>query len=93
MAGRCRADVLAWFPQRSCKVSLFGLCGKLAGANFGRRNLWFVSSNQKQILNCEEARRRRNHVTSLDKSNVMESGKLWREAVSRIGADEYPDVG
>ncbi len=40
----------------------------------------------------EEARRRRNQVTSVDKSNVMESGKLWRETVSRIGADEYPDV-
>ena len=40
----------------------------------------------------EEARRRRGLVTSLDKSNVMESGKLWRETVSRVGAHEYPDV-
>lgn len=40
----------------------------------------------------EEARRRSNLVTSLDKSNVMESGKLWRETVIRIGAEEYPDV-
>ncbi|MEM1199084.1 MAG: 3-isopropylmalate dehydrogenase [Pseudomonadota bacterium] len=40
----------------------------------------------------EEARRRRSLVTSLDKSNVMESGKLWRETVSRVGAEEYPDV-
>ena len=40
----------------------------------------------------EEARRRRGLVTSLDKSNVMESGKLWRETVSRVGVEEYPDV-
>ncbi len=40
----------------------------------------------------EEARRRRGLVTSLDKSNVMESGKLWRETVTRIGAEEYPDL-
>ncbi|MEM8687571.1 MAG: 3-isopropylmalate dehydrogenase [Pseudomonadota bacterium] len=40
----------------------------------------------------EEARRRRSLVTSLDKSNVMESGKLWRETVSLVGAEEYPDV-
>ncbi len=40
----------------------------------------------------EEARGRRRKVSSLDKSNVMESGKLWRKTVSRIGAEEYPEV-
>ena len=48
----------------------------------------------ERIARCafEQARVRRNHLTSLDKSNVMETGKLWRETVSRIGRDEYPDV-
>ncbi|MEM7171083.1 MAG: 3-isopropylmalate dehydrogenase [Pseudomonadota bacterium] len=40
----------------------------------------------------EAAKRRRGRVASLDKSNVMESGKLWRETVTRIGRDEYPEV-
>ncbi|MEM7426606.1 MAG: 3-isopropylmalate dehydrogenase [Pseudomonadota bacterium] len=40
----------------------------------------------------EEARKRRGKVSSFDKSNVMESGKLWRKTVTRIGAEEYPDV-
>lgn len=40
----------------------------------------------------ETARKRRNHVTSVDKSNVLETSRLWRETVSRIGAEEYPDV-
>ncbi len=40
----------------------------------------------------EAARTRRNHVSNLDKSNAMESGKLWRETITRIGRDEYPDV-
>ncbi len=39
----------------------------------------------------EIARRRRGHVTSVDKANVMESGVLWRRRVSAIAAAEYPD--
>ena len=39
----------------------------------------------------ELARRRRGKVTSIDKSNVMESGALWRRIVGEVGA-AYPDV-
>lgn len=37
------------------------------------------------------ARTRRSHLTSVDKSNVMESGLLWREVVDEV-AVEFPDV-
>ncbi|MBL7064504.1 MAG: 3-isopropylmalate dehydrogenase [Anaerolineae bacterium] len=37
------------------------------------------------------ARRRRKKVTSVDKANVLESSRLWRETTSRV-AEEYPDV-
>jgi 3-isopropylmalate dehydrogenase len=40
----------------------------------------------------ELARRRSGRVTSVDKSNVMESGKLWRQEVTAIGQAEYKDV-
>ncbi|MDQ0465643.1 3-isopropylmalate dehydrogenase [Caulobacter ginsengisoli] len=40
----------------------------------------------------ELARGRRNKVTSAEKSNVMESGMLWREVVTALHAKEYPDV-
>src|SRR5208283_1901006 len=40
----------------------------------------------------ELARGRRNKVTSAEKSNVMESGQLWREVVTALHAREYPDV-
>ena len=40
----------------------------------------------------ETARKRRSHVTSIDKANVLESSRLWRETVHRLGAAEYPDV-
>jgi 3-isopropylmalate dehydrogenase len=39
----------------------------------------------------DAARRRRRHVTSIDKANVLEVSQLWRETVARVGTD-YPDV-
>jgi 3-isopropylmalate dehydrogenase len=39
----------------------------------------------------ELSRLRRRKVTSVDKANVLESSKLWREIVIRTAAD-YPDV-
>jgi 3-isopropylmalate dehydrogenase len=40
----------------------------------------------------ELARRRRNKLCSVEKANVMESGVLWREEVTKLHAAEYPDV-
>ncbi|ATQ44429.1 3-isopropylmalate dehydrogenase [Caulobacter mirabilis] len=40
----------------------------------------------------ELARGRRNKVTSAEKSNVMESGLLWREVVTDLHRREYADV-
>ncbi|HEX7975221.1 MAG TPA: 3-isopropylmalate dehydrogenase [Anaerolineales bacterium] len=37
------------------------------------------------------ARQRRSKVTSVDKANVLESSRLWRQTVTRV-AKEYPDV-
>ena len=39
----------------------------------------------------ELARGRRRHVTSVDKANVLETSRLWREVVTRVAGD-YPDV-
>jgi len=38
------------------------------------------------------ARGRRNKVTSCEKSNVMETGVLWRDVVTRLHARDYADV-
>ena len=40
----------------------------------------------------ELARRRWKRLLSVDKANVMESGMLWREVVSALGARDYRDV-
>jgi 3-isopropylmalate dehydrogenase len=40
---------------------------------------------------CEAARKRRKHVTSVDKQNVLATSRLWREVVTETAA-EFPDV-
>ncbi|HXG92308.1 MAG TPA: 3-isopropylmalate dehydrogenase [Blastocatellia bacterium] len=39
----------------------------------------------------ELARTRRKKVTSVDKANVLECSRLWREVVTRV-AQDYPDI-
>ena len=39
----------------------------------------------------ESARKRRRKVTSVDKANVLETSRLWRETVENVAKD-YPDV-
>jgi 3-isopropylmalate dehydrogenase len=34
----------------------------------------------------------RSRVTSVDKANVLETSRLWREVVTRIHADEFPHI-
>jgi 3-isopropylmalate dehydrogenase len=38
------------------------------------------------------ARARRGYLVSVDKANVLETSRLWRELATRIGAEEFPDV-
>lgn len=41
---------------------------------------------------CLLARGRRGHVTSVDKANVLDTSRLWRDVASRIQREEFPDV-
>jgi 3-isopropylmalate dehydrogenase len=38
------------------------------------------------------ARQRRRKLTSIDKSNVLETSRLWREVTTRVMQSEFPDV-
>ena len=38
------------------------------------------------------ARRRRRKLVSIDKSNVLETSRLWREVTTRVMRAEFPDV-
>jgi len=39
----------------------------------------------------DAARKRRKKVTSIDKANILETSRLWRETVEKVSKD-YPDV-
>ena len=41
---------------------------------------------------CTWARRRKGHITSVDKANVLAVSRLWRETATRIARDEFPDI-
>ena len=38
------------------------------------------------------ARQRRGKVTSVDKANVLETSRLWRDVATRLGREEFADV-
>ena len=41
---------------------------------------------------CQLARARRGKLTSIDKANVLETSRLWREVCQRIVHTEFPDL-
>jgi 3-isopropylmalate dehydrogenase len=41
---------------------------------------------------AELARGRRGQLASVDKANVLETSRLWRRTVTRVIAEEFPDV-
>ena len=47
---------------------------------------------QVAVVAFEAARGRRGKVASIDKANVLETSRLWRETVTRLQRERYPDV-
>jgi len=63
------------------------------GVRFGFNTLRYTEPEIERIarLAFEFARRRGKRLCSVDKANVLEVSELWREVVTRVGA-EYADV-
>jgi 3-isopropylmalate dehydrogenase len=43
-------------------------------------------------LAAKAAQGRSGHLTSVDKANVLEPSRLWRQVAARVMAEEFPDV-
>lgn len=54
----------------------------------------YTTSEVERVIRraCVMARERRGKVTSVDKANVLETSRLWREVATRIARDEFPDI-
>jgi len=62
----------------------------------GRRAVDSMSYSEQEIerivrVGFELARKRRKKITSVDKANVLQSSRLWRQITSEVAID-YPDV-
>ncbi len=78
----------------------------LGGVYFGERSTTGEAGNRRAVdtmaynepeieriarLAFELAQKRRKKLTSVDKANVLDSSRLWREVVNRVAKD-FPDV-
>ena len=64
--------------------------GEKRGVNTQSYETWEIS--RVAAVAFELARKRGNRVCSVEKANVMESGRLWRQVVTDLQAAEYADV-
>jgi 3-isopropylmalate dehydrogenase len=70
------------------------------GIYFGDKTRDAGSASDQCVYTVEEIERiarvgfgaARSKVTSVDKANVLETSRLWREVVRRVHADEFPHV-
>jgi len=73
------------------------------GVYFGEKTRTDTMASDMCVYTVEEIERitraafrtalqRRGKVTSVDKANVMETSRLWREVVTRIHAEDFPQV-
>ncbi|MEY2620583.1 MAG: hypothetical protein RIT26_403 [Pseudomonadota bacterium] len=67
--------------------------GLFPGAEEGFDTMRYTRPEIERIgrVAFEAARKRNRHVTSVDKSNVLETSQLWRDTMVELGK-QYPDI-
>jgi 3-isopropylmalate dehydrogenase len=101
------AGISAIKPERARGTDLVIVRELMGGIYFGNPRGIFAKNGERLGINTEVyrehevervahrafqlARARRHKLTSVDKANVLETSRLWREVVARIGRS-YPEV-
>lgn len=64
------------------------------GERHGFNTQTYTTSQIRRVAQAafELARKRQNRVCSVEKANVMESGVLWREEVTKLQAEAFADI-
>ncbi len=90
-------------PERANGVDLLVVRELTGGIYFGARTrtperatdecAYTVAEIERVVRKAARfARERSGRLTSVDKANVLETSRLWREVTTRVMADEFPDV-
>ena len=97
------ADASPLRPERLKGVDVMVVRELTGGIYFGTRGRTSTDAFDTCEYSVGEIRRiarlagklagsRRGRVTSVDKANVLDTSRLWRETVSGIFADEFPEI-
>ena len=90
-------------PERLIGVDLMMVRELTGGIYFGKK--WRDANQAEDVCRYTRseieritraagalARQRKGRITMVDKANVLETSRLWREVVSQVLEDEFPDV-
>jgi len=90
-------------PERLLGVDLMMVRELTGGIYFGKK--WRDANQAEDVCRYTRgeieritraagrlARQRKSRITLVDKANVLETSRLWREVVRQVLADEFPDV-
>ncbi len=70
----------------------FGRRGRTASAAFDTCEYTVGEIERVCRVAGRLAQQRRKKIASVDKANVLDTSRLWRETATRIFADEFPDI-
>ena len=91
-------------PARAEGIDMLIVRELVGGLYFGQKGTrpdgtWFDTCEYTRpeveriaVRGFELARERGGKLTSVDKVNVMHTSRLWRDVVTEMGAERYPDV-
>src|ERR687885_2041188 len=95
-------------PERLQGVDLIVVRELTGGLYFGDKRREQIGDGEERVVDAcvyttgevarivrragEIARSRRGKVTSVDKANVIETSRLWREVATRVVREEFPDI-